>query len=118
MSALTHINFAFAFVDPGTYAIVPMDSRTPTSLFSETTDLKVKNPGLKVFISVGGWTFSDNGTVTQPLLGEISRDAGKTTKFVNQVLNFMSTYGFDGLDLDWYVHLVQILISFSSSIAS
>lgn len=101
MSALTHINFAFAFVDPDTYAIVPMDDQTPTSLFSDTTNLKLINPGLKVFISVGGWTFSDNGTVTQPLLGEISRDAGKRRQFADQIIDFMVTYGFDGIDLDW-----------------
>ncbi|CAH0045716.1 unnamed protein product [Clonostachys solani] len=101
LSALTHINFAFAFVEPGTYAIVPMDGTIATSLFTDTTNLKKLNPGLKVFISVGGWTFSDNGTVTQPLLGEISADATKRAKFSSQIVHFLSTYGFDGLDLDW-----------------
>lgn len=101
VSALTHINYAFAFVDPDTFAIVSMDDKTPTSLFSDTTNLKLLNPGLKVFISVGGWTFSDNNTVTQPLLGEISRDAGKRRQFANKIVDFMITYGFDGLDLDW-----------------
>ena len=101
MSALTHINFAFAFVDPDTYAIVPMDDKTPTSLFADTTNLKLINPGLRVFISFGGWTFSDNNTVTQPLLGNICRDAEKRRKFAAKIVDFMVTYGFDGLDLDW-----------------
>lgn len=108
---LTHINVAFAFVDPDTYALVPMDSKIPTSLFSQTADLKLKNPGLKICISVGGWTFSDNGTVTQPLLGEISRDASKRAKFAQQITNFLSTYGFDGVDLDWYIALGGLLLN-------
>lgn len=101
VGALTHINFAFAFVDPDTYEITPMDSATPADLFSQTTALKIQSPGLKVFISVGGWTFSDNGTVTQPLLGEIARDSAKRDKFANNVLNFLNHYGFDGIDIDW-----------------
>lgn len=80
-----------------------MDSTIPTKLFAQSADLKLKNPGLKICISVGGWTFSDNGTVTQPLLGEISRDASKRAKFATQVVNFLTRWGFDGLDLDWYV---------------
>lgn len=78
-----------------------MDDKTPTSLFADTTNLKLINPGLRVFISVGGWTFSDNDTVTQPLLGDISRDAEKRGKFAAKIVDFMVTYGFDGLDLDW-----------------
>lgn len=101
VGALTHINYAFAFVDPDSYEIVPMDSQTPSSLFSETTALKTINPDLKVFISVGGWTFSDNDTVTQPLLGDISADKSKRAKFASKIVKFMDLHGFDGFDLDW-----------------
>lgn len=102
MAALTHINYAFAFVDPKSYAIVPMsDNKSPVSMFSETTALKAINPNLKVFISVGGWTFSDNETATQPLLGEISADKSKRAKFVSNIITFMNRHGFDGFDLDW-----------------
>ncbi|KAK4186062.1 hypothetical protein QBC35DRAFT_453660 [Podospora australis] len=101
LSALTHVNYAFAYISPGSYQITTMDGRTPTSLFKETTNLKTLKPGLEVWVSVGGWTFSDNGTATQPLLGEIARDAGKRQIFANNLLKFLEEHAFDGFDLDW-----------------
>ncbi|KAL2859873.1 uncharacterized protein BJX67DRAFT_338240 [Aspergillus lucknowensis] len=103
ISGLTHINFAFAFVEPETYKVVPMDGETPASLFQEVTELKDRASGgdLEVFIAIGGWTFSDNGTDTQPLLGEIAADADKRQTFADNLVDFMVKYGFDGVDLDW-----------------
>jgi chitinase len=48
-----------------------------------------------------GQTFSDNGTITQPIFGEIAGNAGNRAKFINNLLNFMQNYGFDGVDMDW-----------------
>ncbi|KAK2764375.1 hypothetical protein FQN54_009069 [Arachnomyces sp. PD_36] len=78
-----------------------MDDETPSGLFEEVTDLKSGAPALEVFIAIGGWTFSDNGTVTQPLLGEISADPDKRQQFADNLVNFMTKYGFDGVDIDW-----------------
>ncbi|KAJ5964997.1 uncharacterized protein N7479_004873 [Penicillium vulpinum] len=101
LDALTHVNFAFASIDPSTYEVVAMDSSTPTSLFQETTNIKSVKEDISVFISIGGWTFSDNGTDTQPLFGEISASETKRKTFANNVVHFMRQYGFDGVDLDW-----------------
>ncbi|OQO13612.1 hypothetical protein B0A48_01841 [Cryoendolithus antarcticus] len=101
---LTHVNFAFANVEPGTYRVVPMDSATPENLFAETTDvktLKSRNSNLEVFISLGGWTYSDNGTSTQAVFPEIASDPAKRQKFADNLVSFMVRYGFDGVDLDW-----------------
>ncbi|GIZ44487.1 hypothetical protein CKM354_000768400 [Cercospora kikuchii] len=100
IDALTHLNVAFAYVEPGTYRIVTMDPQTPARLFKECNDLKRYKSDLKVYISIGGWTFSDNGTATQPLLGEIAADAGRRQRFADNVVRFMNEYGFDGMDLD------------------
>ncbi|KAK6207386.1 hypothetical protein LQW54_007215 [Pestalotiopsis sp. IQ-011] len=78
-----------------------MDSKTPKELFTEVTSLKEVNPALKIFASLGGWTFSDNDTVTQPLLGEIASDTSKRTRFANNIVSFLTEYGFDGIDIDW-----------------
>ncbi|KAJ5551531.1 hypothetical protein N7461_006229, partial [Penicillium sp. DV-2018c] len=104
ISGLTHINFAFAFIEPETYKVVPMDGETPASLFQEVTELKDGAPGgsdVEVFIAIGGWTFSDDGTKTQPLFGEIAADEGKRQTFADNLVDFMVKYGFDGVDLDW-----------------
>jgi len=58
VDALTHLNFAFAYIDPDSFEIVTMDPSTPESLFQEATDTKKYKSDLKVFVSVGGWTFS------------------------------------------------------------
>ncbi|KAI2696119.1 CAZyme family GH18 [Penicillium roqueforti] len=101
LDALTHVNFAFASIDPSTYQVVAMDSATPTSLFSDVTNLKSVKEDIKVYVSIGGWTFSDNGTDTQPVFGDIAASTSNRKKFANNVVHFMRQYGFDGVDLDW-----------------
>ncbi|KAL4739524.1 glycoside hydrolase superfamily [Aspergillus similis] len=101
LDALTHVNFAFAYIEPESYKVVTMDQATPASLFEDTTSVKAVKEQIKIFVSIGGWTFSDNDTSTQPLFGEISADPTKRTTFANNVVRFMKQYGFDGVDLDW-----------------
>lgn len=96
LSEMTHLNYAFAYIDPDSYEVVTMDSQTPENLFKITVDSKQYNADLKVFVSVGGWTFSDNGTATQPLLSEISSTSGNRQKFADNVVSFLDHYGFDG----------------------
>lgn len=101
LKELTHLNYAFAFVDPTTYELTTMDKETTEDLWQLTVDTKKHNVNLKVYVAVGGWTFSDNGTATQPLLGEISRSETNRKKFAAGVVRFLNKYGFDGLDIDW-----------------
>jgi chitinase len=56
---------------------------------------------LEVFVSIGGWTFSDNGTATQPVFGDIASTDANRQKFADRLVIFMTLYGFDGVDLDW-----------------
>lgn len=58
LNGFTHVNFAFAFFDPSTYQISPMDGNS-ASLYSRFTGLKSDYDGLKTWISVGGWSFTD-----------------------------------------------------------
>ncbi|KAI1171966.1 chitotriosidase-1 [Nemania sp. FL0916] len=103
-AGLTHVNFAFAYIDPDSLEVTTMDSDTPAGLFAQTTDiknLKSLNSELEVFVSIGGWTFSDNETATQSVFPSIAADAGKRQKFADNLVGFMTRYGFDGVDLDW-----------------
>ena len=73
-----------------------MDALTEAKLFSDAVKAKQYNPKLEVWISIGGWTFSDDGTVTQPIFGNIARSAANRQTFANNLITFMSSYGFDG----------------------
>ncbi|KAH8689785.1 hypothetical protein GQ44DRAFT_744815 [Phaeosphaeriaceae sp. PMI808] len=101
LDALTHVNYAFAYIDPNSFEITTMDAQTPVSTFQDVVSLKDLKPDLKIFVSIGGWTFSDNDTVTQPVFGNIARSADNRQKFADSLLKFMTGYGFDGVDLDW-----------------
>jgi chitinase len=82
-----------------------MDSETPEQLFQDITAIKSMKSGtdvsLEVFVSIGGWTFSDNGTATQPVFGNIASTQKNRQKFAYNLVKFMVLYGFDGVDLDW-----------------
>jgi hypothetical protein len=49
------VNFAFPYIDPGSYQVVTMDTSTPSSLFQDKANLKSIKQDLTVFVSIGGW---------------------------------------------------------------
>ncbi|KAI2463541.1 family 18 glycosyl hydrolase [Annulohypoxylon bovei var. microspora] len=98
--SITHLYVAFAYIRPSTYDIVPIDG-TGTDIITEIMALKESAPGLKIFLSLGGWTYSDNGTDTQPVWGDLASSSAKRQKFILSLVNFMTQFGFDGVDLDW-----------------
>jgi GH18 family chitinase len=50
--------------------------------------------GVKVLPSIGGWTLSNN-------FPAIAADPVKRNNFAQACANLITTYGFDGIDLDW-----------------
>lgn len=100
VDSLTHLNFAFGYIKPSTYEIYPMPNVATSSLAS-ITNLKQKAPGLKIWLALGGWTFSDNGTDTQAVWGDLSSTPAKRRRFLDQLHTFMEYWGFDGVDIDW-----------------
>jgi chitinase len=70
-----------------------MDSDTPSSLFTDATNLKSIKEDLEVFVSVGGWSFSDNDTTTQPIYSDIAASATLRQKFADNVVHFLKQYG-------------------------
>jgi len=71
------------------------------SLFSQLTALKSQNPGLKTIVALGGWTFNDNGTVTQPVYSDMVSTAANRATFISNLFIFLREYAFDGVDFDW-----------------
>lgn len=99
LNGFTHINFAFAFFDPKSFQIAPMDSNSG-SLLGRFTALKDTHSGLQAWISVGGWSFTDPGP-TRSSFSDMTSSAGNRKKFIDGLISFMEHYGFDGVDLDW-----------------
>ena len=94
-----HINFAFAFFDPTSFQIAPMDGKTG-GLYNRFTALKNTHQGLQTYISVGGWLFTDPGP-TRTAWSTMSSSSKNRAQFISGLKNFMNEYGFDGVDLDW-----------------
>ena len=107
--SITHINFAFIDIDSNgdlkfcdEYADIQIennpdttdDSTYYTGLFGAFSILKIKNPHLKLGISVGGWTNSGD-------FPEVSRDQVKRQNFASNIAKFIDYLGFDLVDIDW-----------------
>lgn len=104
VDGLTHVNLAFAYLTPDTFEIVSMDATTPVDLFQTIADVKTfksGNQNLEVFVTLGGWDFTDPESSTQPLFAEIAGDPEKRQLFCDNTLKFLNEYGFDGVDIDW-----------------
>lgn len=116
---ITHINYAFSNVssagecilgDPAAdvervYSAAESvsgkdDSSAPDSLhgnFNQFLQLKQKYPHLKIFISVGGWSWSSN-------FSDAARDDASRKAFVKSCADlYLVKYKgvFDGIDIDW-----------------
>ena len=109
--SITHINFAFMDIDENgdlnlcdEYADFQVTSLPELSglsygapyagLMGAFSVLKLKNPHLKIGISVGGWTRSGD-------FPGVSRDKVKRQNFANNIAKFIDYLGFDFVDIDW-----------------
>ncbi len=62
--------------------------------FRKLNYLKKDNPNLKILISIGGWSWSEN--FSDAVLMESSRK-----KFAGTSAEIVDTYDLDGVDIDW-----------------
>ena len=61
---------------------------------------KCRAAGTQIFISVGGDTDRD-GIRLEPVFEKIARDDNVRAKFIDNVMEIVDLYGFDGVELDW-----------------
>jgi chitinase len=99
LAGLTHLYFAFAKFDPASFAIVPGDAGDE-QLYTEFTALQ--SQGVKTWIAIGGFDFSDPGTPTHTAWSDMVSSAANRATFINSLKGFMQTWKFQGVDLDWY----------------
>ena len=95
---LSHLLYAFAFFHPQTFEMMPMNS-ADVPLYGEFTALK--RNGLQTWIAIGGWSFNDPGTETYSAYTDMVSTAENRRAFIQSLIKFMDTYGFQGADIDW-----------------
>jgi chitinase len=88
---LTRINYAFANIDNG--RMVTGFAKDAEN-FAYLNDLKRQNPSLVVLVSVGGWLWSTN-------FSDVSLTQASRQTFIDSVMDFLTRYHLDGLDIDW-----------------
>ncbi len=89
--SVTRVNYAFAKIEDG--RIAPGYAHDAEN-FAYLTALRRQNPSFTVLVSVGGWLGS--GGFSDMALTRESR-----SRCVDSVMDFLSRYGLDGLDVDW-----------------
>lgn len=89
---LTHINYAFVNVKDSMAWLTNIE--TDTVNFRKLNDLKKVNPSLKILISLGGWSWSEN--FSDAVLTESSR-----RKFARSNAAIVEQNDLDGVDIDW-----------------
>jgi GH18 family chitinase len=105
---MTHLHYAFAKINPD-FTIAPFDAYAALDRFYPGDSwsmpfrgtyrqinqvLKAQHPHLRTLISVGGWTLS--GPFSDAALTPERR-----ATFAQSCVDFIRTYGFDGVDIDW-----------------
>ena len=105
---LTNLYYAFAKIDNNgevavfdRYAAIEKrfdgNWNTPKPFagnFEQLKILKQKHPHLKTSISIGGWSLSNK-------FSDVALTNASRQKFAKSAVNFMTRYGFDGIDIDW-----------------
>ena len=94
---LTHLNYAF--VDLGSdglchffdeWAALSADGGN----FPNLQTLKAAHPDLEILLSVGGWTLSTH-------FSDVALTPASRAAMAASCIQFVTDYGFDGLDIDW-----------------
>ena len=114
-SKLTHLNFAFANLKSDGSVVVGdewIDTQITSGVYADQgfswedaekgmaghfgalKKIKAQYPELKTIISIGGWTWSNN-------FSDVAADPAKRQKMAQSSVEFITKYGFDGVDLDW-----------------
>ena len=108
---ITHLNFAFMDMDSNgdlvlcdeyaDFQIITLPELTGINygapyagVLGALAILKIRNPHLKLGVSVGGWTRSGD-------FSGVSKDKVKRKNFANNIVKFIDYLGYDFVDIDW-----------------
>ena len=91
---LTHINYAFAGIDPDDGTLVLDDPEQDRKNFAALRALREEHPHLKLMLSVGGWDHSAH-------VSDVAATAARRQTFARSCAELLAAHGLDGIDLDW-----------------
>ncbi len=95
LSGITTINYAFFSMDQNGGLVSLGADYSDNGLISKLNNVvKKQYPGLTTVVSIGGWT--DSRWFSVVAANPVTRQ-----RFAQNVYNFVTRYGFDGVDLDW-----------------
>lgn len=94
----THIIYNYATIDPITYTIISNDENYDIVKggYKAITNLRSKNPNLKILISLGG--SKEDGS---PRFSNMVSNARKRISFIRSLISFLEKYNFDGMEVHW-----------------
>ncbi|KAK9760868.1 hypothetical protein K7432_014685 [Basidiobolus ranarum] len=91
----THLIYSFAKVS-STFDLSPYNPGDEAQ-YRAFNNLKTGIP-LKTMIAVGGWAHNDDFPTA---FSDMAATADRRAHFIQSAIQFLRTYGFDGLDIDW-----------------
>lgn len=100
MKYCTHYIYSFIGIsDHGKVVILDKWQELPDNggkdAFRRFTALRKKNPDAKMLVAIGGW---NEGSAKY---SAVAADPERRKVFIQDIIDFMKKYGFDGLDVDW-----------------
>ncbi|KAL5363820.1 glycoside hydrolase superfamily [Aspergillus floccosus] len=95
----THINFAFALINPKTFHLADMDGDTGKS-YRELASIKIKQPNLQIYLAIGGWAMNDPGQY-RTAFSDLAASTSAQDTFCESLVTFLLSNGFDSVDFDW-----------------
>jgi chitinase len=93
-SKLTHIAHAFLLLSPAADGTIEI----PAGTLEPDLLTKAHAHGVKVLISIGG-----GDGIEGPRFNKMAESETARQNFVTNVRNFLVTYGYDGVDIDWEI---------------
>lgn len=97
---LTHINYAFANVVDGLVVSGEGNSIRDSINFAKLHQLKMRNPKLKILVSIGGWSWSKG-------FSDAALTAESRERLTRSGIDFLIKHKLDGLDFDWEYPALQ-----------